>query len=308
MPYQEPECYFNHAEAKNKKKRGWKNFDIEAENFKANRDFLPKFKVTMTPSYVSERSMAIPAKFVKDFFKMKEAPVFLKVLGEELIWQVKYKTWTGNRRTKYKIQDGWHKFATENHLKVGDTCKFIWTNTTPIKFTVVIDRAVKKHSCSKSEDKTSSDALLKKFLVSHADMHSSIQNFPENLRQFLYSSLAELIKMLKSLPICELQLKHTDTISGHLATFRHCSLSNVWLDEVEACINQPLHAADTHRFQALRDLELQYSKSNDILKREISSLSSLLEVGKVNLFDVMTQKQNLLSGSSSYNAFFPLNI
>ncbi|KAE9605343.1 hypothetical protein Lal_00025590 [Lupinus albus] len=308
MPSEEPECYFNHAVVKHKKKRGWKNFNFEAANFEANRNFLPKFKVTMTPSYVSERSMAIPSKFVKDYLKMKEAPVFLKVLGEESTWQVKYKTWTGNSKRKYKIQDGWHKFTTENHLKVGDTCEFIWTNTTPIKFTVVIDRAAKKLSCSKPEGKTSSDELLKKFLVSHADMHSSIQKFPENLRQFLYSNLVELIMMLKSLPIYELQLKHKDTIFGHLATFRHCSLSNVWLDEVEACINQPLHVVDTHRFQALRDLELQYSKSNEILKREISSMSSLLEVGKANLLDVITQKQNLLSGSSSYNAFFPLNI
>ncbi|OIW15119.1 hypothetical protein TanjilG_08606 [Lupinus angustifolius] len=142
-------------------------------------------------------------------------------------------------------------------------------------------------------------------LCRHALKYSKL---PENLRLLLYSTLAELIKMLKSVPICELQKKHKDTISGHLATFGHCSLSNVWLDEVEACINQPLHAADAHRLQALRDLELQYSKSNDILKREISSMSSLLEVGKANLLDVMTQKQNLLSGSSSYNAFFPLDI
>ncbi|XP_019437624.1 PREDICTED: uncharacterized protein LOC109343667 [Lupinus angustifolius] len=160
------------------RRRGWKNFDFEAENFKANRNFLPKFKVTR-PSYVSERSMAIPSKFGKDFFKMKEAPVFLRVLGTESIWQVKYKTWTGNRGTKYKIQDGWYKFTTENDLKVGDTCEFVWTNTTPVRFMVVIDRAAKKRSGSKSEgkSKTSSDELLKKFLVSHADMHSSIQNF-----------------------------------------------------------------------------------------------------------------------------------
>ncbi|KAK7274076.1 hypothetical protein RIF29_15147 [Crotalaria pallida] len=284
MPSQGPECYSNHAEAnkhgKNKAhavlasssgKGGWKDFDFEERAFKANRAMLPKFKVTMQPSYVTERSMAMPVKFSKKYLKMDEAPVYLNVLGEESTWQVKYKKWTTgyNSTTKYKLQDGWNKFVSMNHLKVGDSLEFIWTNSNPLKFKVDIGRAlVAKNPCStknpysKSIGKTCSDShgkfhidsnvLVDKFLVSHEDMKLSLQQFPEQMSQFLYSCLAELIKMLKSFQICDQKQKLKDSIFSHLETFRCVSLSHHWLDEVEAFFNQPL----PHTLQALTDMEV----------------------------------------------------
>ncbi|KAK7273652.1 hypothetical protein RIF29_14710 [Crotalaria pallida] len=168
-------------------------------------------------------------------------------------------------------------------------------------------------SGSREKFPTDSNVLLQKFFAAHEDMQLSLLQNPGPLRQFLYSCLAKLINMLKSFPIRDLKLKHKDAIVSNIKIFRRCSISNSWLDEVDACFNQPDLDANTCKLQALTDLEDQYAKSNYILRKKISLLSSHLDLlkhemklGEANLLHVMTQKKELLGGTSSSDAFFPL--
>ncbi|KAL2324244.1 hypothetical protein Fmac_023302 [Flemingia macrophylla] len=74
----------------------------------------PSFTIVMKDSYVYGYSLVIPTNFVKEYLKEKPKDFLLQVL--EGRWTVSYRNG--------RFCTGWNKFASDNHLNVGDVCVF----------------------------------------------------------------------------------------------------------------------------------------------------------------------------------------
>jgi hypothetical protein len=62
----------------------------------------------------------------------------LRVVGKNKIWKLNVKY---DCLTKYSVVNGgWHSFAEDNYLKIGDVCNFEMIRAEPFKFIVTITR------------------------------------------------------------------------------------------------------------------------------------------------------------------------
>ncbi|KAF2318763.1 hypothetical protein GH714_010529 [Hevea brasiliensis] len=89
-----------------------------------------------------EKWKGIPASVAREYFKKSGAVTLNTVDGK--FWSVRYsyKEYSGNKLSP-KLNYGWRKFATENHLDVGDVCVFELINRIEITLKVVIFQYIK---------------------------------------------------------------------------------------------------------------------------------------------------------------------
>ncbi|XP_039003755.1 B3 domain-containing transcription factor VRN1-like [Hibiscus syriacus] len=84
----------------------------------------PVFIVVMIPSSLSNRyRMGIPSDFAWEYLTMLKCNLTLSNSAEK-IWPVKYRRNAGNTILQAEFYGGWHAFAEDNHLGVGDISVF----------------------------------------------------------------------------------------------------------------------------------------------------------------------------------------
>ncbi|XP_037493189.1 B3 domain-containing transcription factor VRN1 isoform X1 [Jatropha curcas] len=116
-------------------------------NFKSENPF---FIIAMQPSYVHYGAkLAIPANFVRNYFKQKRGKAALSTLDGKS-WSVEYYYCVSNGKATARLGNGWREFSEENNLEVGDICVFELIIRTKITFKVVILRDSKRSSSSPS--------------------------------------------------------------------------------------------------------------------------------------------------------------
>ncbi|KAI4313560.1 hypothetical protein L6164_026525 [Bauhinia variegata] len=120
-----------------------------AETFRSDKPF---FSVVIQRSYLSNNSLHIPSKFAQEHIENKQGDVMLEVS--------KGRTWSATYNNG-KLRSGWHKFAKDNNLKVGDACVFEMTNSIELSLKVSIYQALEVPSCSFSQVCT--ERLLENF-------------------------------------------------------------------------------------------------------------------------------------------------
>ncbi|KAI4313557.1 hypothetical protein L6164_026523 [Bauhinia variegata] len=76
-----------------------------------------------------------------------------KKQGTVILEALEGRTWSATY-IGHKMHYGWHKFARDNNLKVGDACVFEMTNSIELSFKVLIYRAPEDPGCSFSQGKT----------------------------------------------------------------------------------------------------------------------------------------------------------
>ncbi|KAH1042571.1 hypothetical protein AAZX31_09G106300 [Glycine max] len=109
----------------------------------AFRSENPSFKLVMNPSFIYGDYLEIPPEFAEIYLKKTHAVVILEVL-EGRTWPVICSAPT--------ITGGWHKFASENHLNVGDVCVFeLIQKIQGLAFKVSIFRGAEEPSCPISQ-------------------------------------------------------------------------------------------------------------------------------------------------------------
>lgn len=94
----------------------------------------PFFEIKMCPSYVSGRfALAVPRKFFTTYITQNHCNVILQ-LSDGRTWPVTCRI----SRVSANFSRGWHMFALENRLVVGDVCVFELINCSKMLFNVSI--------------------------------------------------------------------------------------------------------------------------------------------------------------------------
>ncbi|POO02658.1 B3 DNA binding domain containing protein [Trema orientale] len=109
----------------------------EVRALEAANKYIPKhpfFKLVMGMAYVTRGYLNIPMSFYKEYMKRK-----LKQ-GSTVIFQHSGRSWpvkfTVNRRPLARFSGGWHDFAKDNSIKLGDVCVFELTEKNVMKISI----------------------------------------------------------------------------------------------------------------------------------------------------------------------------
>ncbi|XP_057991271.1 B3 domain-containing transcription factor VRN1-like isoform X2 [Hevea brasiliensis] len=112
-------------------------FHRASTNFKSGN---PYFMIAMPPSFHSR--LNIPATAAREYFNKSGAVTLNTVDGKTWSVRYSYKEYSRNKLSA-KLNNGWRKFAKENHLEVGDVCVFELINRIDITLKVVIFQHIK---------------------------------------------------------------------------------------------------------------------------------------------------------------------
>ncbi|KAK9948764.1 hypothetical protein M0R45_004326 [Rubus argutus] len=104
------------------------------------------FRVVMDSSYITQKFLWLPKKFVQTHLLKQPSNAMLQVSDARQIWPVKliYE----EKKGRVQFQSGWSEFVRDKDLKEGDVCEFVLIDGIRLLFEVMIETA----NCSSSPD------------------------------------------------------------------------------------------------------------------------------------------------------------